>query len=91
MSAELVGLVQLVLQSVPSSLVSRIHWHEYLSQSQCQNCSSAHQGMNAALSMAFRGGAVTGLLVVGLGLLSIAGYYLILHLQAFLLMTVCMH
>ena len=39
---------------------------------------AAHQGMNAALSMAFRGGAVTGLLVVGLGLLSIAGYYLIL-------------
>ena len=39
---------------------------------------AAHQGMNAALSMAFRGGAITGLLVVGLGLLSIAGYYLIL-------------
>ena len=39
---------------------------------------AAHQGMNAALSMAFRGRAVTGLLVVGLGLLSIAGYYLIL-------------
>ena len=39
---------------------------------------AAHQGMNSALSMAFRGGAVTGLLVVGLGLLSIAGYYLIL-------------
>jgi|TARA_Y100000817_G_scaffold53059_1_gene38667 K(+)-stimulated pyrophosphate-energized sodium pump len=39
---------------------------------------AAHEGMNAALSMAFRGGAVTGLLVVGLGLLSIAGYYLIL-------------
>ena len=52
---------------------------------------AAHQGMNAALSMAFRGGAVTGLLVVGLGLLSIAGYYLILTSSGFLLMTACMH
>ena len=39
---------------------------------------AAHEGMNAALKVAFRGGAVTGLLVVGLALLGVAGYYLYL-------------
>ncbi|TAL10987.1 MAG: sodium-translocating pyrophosphatase [Nitrospirae bacterium] len=43
---------------------------------------AAHGGLNAALQVAFKGGAVTGLLLIGLGLFAVAGFYYVASAMA---------
>jgi K(+)-stimulated pyrophosphate-energized sodium pump len=42
-----------------------------------RTCQAAYKGLGAALKLAFKGGSVTGIMVVGLGIIGLAGYYFI--------------
>src|SRR5438270_4190878 len=48
-------------------------------RSNLRTAEAARGGLNKALTVAFRGGAVTGLMVVGLGLIGVAVAYLVFH------------
>src|SRR5881397_2575456 len=47
-------------------------------RSNARTAEAARHGLKPALNVAFRAGSVTGLLVVGLGLFGVAGYYWVL-------------